>query len=72
MVKLTSQAKAENNVLDPIKFILVLALRTGNLKASSIEEELSDTALRSGKTIQWLHSERPVLAPFSGRGLLLP
>ncbi len=69
MVKLTSQAKAENNVLDPIKFILVLALRTGNLMASSIEEELSDTALRSGKT---MHSERPMLAPFSGRGLLLP
>ena len=55
---------AANNVICPIKLLLIVALRLGNVQAVTIDEVLRNAAARNGKTIQWVHPKRPVLCAF--------
>jgi hypothetical protein len=60
-----------NNVICPIKLLLILALRLGNVHAKTIDEVLWLTAQRRDKTVIWAHLTRPILCAFdhSGRSL---
>jgi hypothetical protein len=45
----------------PIKIILILAHRSGNVHSTTTEEVLNHTKGRADQTVQWRHPDRPVL-----------
>lgn len=53
-----------DNVVCPIKLLLILALRLGNVYARTIDEVLQQAAQRRDKAIIWAHPKRPVLCAF--------
>lgn len=55
----------EDNCLDPILLLIIQALRTGAVEATSIADLITATLQRQDKTIQWLHEKRPVLPQFN-------
>lgn len=57
-----------DNTICPIKLLLIMALRLGNVHAKTIDEVLSRAADRGDKTVQWVHPERPVLCAFGNVG----
>jgi hypothetical protein len=60
------------SVVDPIRLLLVLALRTGNVTETSITTLLETTRKRWNRTVAWVDGKRPVLcAKDSGHTLLL-
>jgi hypothetical protein len=48
-----------DNVISPIKLLLIVALRHGNVQATTIDEVLRLAASRHDKTIKWVHPKRP-------------
>ena len=48
-----------------------MALRTGNVHATTVEELLAHTAARRDQTVQWKHRNRPVCAAFRAHGAKL-
>jgi hypothetical protein len=61
-----------DNVVCPVKLVLVMALRTGNIKgANSIEKALQLAIARPSKSIVWSHPERPVISSFQTRGVAI-
>jgi hypothetical protein len=58
----------KDNVVCPIKLLLILALRLGNVHARTIDEVLHLAAQRRDKTIHWVYPERPVLCAFGKIG----
>ena len=70
IVRLEAIKDNENNIVCPIRFLLILALRRGNVSGSTISEVLSTAYRRTDKTVKWTHGERPVMVaqkPHSGR-----
>ena len=63
--------RAEDNLLCPIKLILILALRLGNVEGKTIDELLVKTQGRRNKTIKWTNEERPLCCAFWSRGSAL-
>lgn len=61
------QTPSDNNVC-VIKMLLIVALRTGSIRGTTLDEMLKDTAKRSDKTIQWAHGTRPVIAQITAGG----
>lgn len=60
-----------HNCIDPIKLLIIMALRTGNIKgASSLKDMVRSTLSRLDRTVQWAYPDRPVLAAFTGHGTL--
>lgn len=56
-------------LLCPIKAVLNMALRLGNVRdAITVHDLLTRTAARRDKTVQWKDPYRPVLVAFTGRG----
>jgi hypothetical protein len=49
------------NVCDPIKLILIMALRTGNVAETSITTLLETTRRRKNRTIAWVDAKRPIV-----------
>ena len=45
---------AQDNIFCPIRLLLIVALRTGNVEANSINALLSKTFSRKKKTIKWM------------------
>ncbi len=71
IVTLNSFQESSENTLDTVKFIIILALRTGNLDAQNIKQLISDTANKARKVITWRYADRPVLGAFAqGSGLV--
>jgi hypothetical protein len=71
--KLECLKDSADNGLCPIKLILILALRTGNIAgADSIEKALELARARKSQTIVWAYPERPVICAIipRGKGLL--
>jgi hypothetical protein len=60
--------KGQDSVICPIKLLLIVALRLGNVRGKTIDEALCSAAERRDKTIQWLHTDRPVLCAFGNVG----
>ncbi|KAF2785651.1 hypothetical protein K505DRAFT_344476 [Melanomma pulvis-pyrius CBS 109.77] len=56
----------QHPMICPIKLLLVLALRFGNVDALSITELLARLLRQKKKTIVWRYPERPVLCGFHG------
>ncbi|KAH9871370.1 hypothetical protein IAQ61_005549 [Plenodomus lingam] len=52
----------------PIKVVLVMALHTGMVQATSVDDLLQQTASRQDKTVQWAAPTRHALCAFSGNG----
>jgi len=63
-VKLEALNDAANNAICPLKLLLIVALRLGNVQAVTVDEVLRTAAARNDKTIQWVHPRRPVLCAF--------
>ena len=61
IVRLEAVKGNENNIVCPIRFLLILALRLGNVSGSTIAEVLSTAYRRTDKTVKWTHGERPVM-----------
>ncbi|KAK9361349.1 hypothetical protein V1504DRAFT_475196 [Lipomyces starkeyi] len=61
----------KDNTVCPIKLLLILALRLGNVHARTIDEVLHLAAERSDKTIHWVYPQRPVLCSFRGPGAFI-
>lgn len=61
IVRLEALKDNENNIICPIRFLLILALRLGNVFGSTIAEVLSTTYRRTDKTVKWTHGKRPVM-----------
>jgi hypothetical protein len=57
----TALAEGHDKVMCPIKIILILAHRSGNVHSTTIEEVLNHTKGRADQTVQWRHPDRPVL-----------
>ena len=63
--------KGKDNILCPIKLILILALRLGNVAGTTLEDVLAAAHSRQDKEITWLHPNRPVLCAFRESGTQL-
>ena len=63
-VKLEALKDTADNAICPIKLLLIVALRLGNVQAVTVDEVLRNAAARNDKTIQWVHPKRPVLCAF--------
>ena len=48
----------------PVTWLLIHALRHGFVRATSIEQVLSDAAARNDRKVVWIHPEWPVCAAF--------
>jgi len=70
-VILDCQSDSADNSVCPIKLLLILALRLGNLSAKTIDEVLLDTQSRHDKTVVWKHPERPVFCAVASGGTAL-
>lgn len=57
----------EDNLVCPIKLLLITALRLGNVEKRSIDDLLLSTQAREDKTVQWVHPERPVFVAFADK-----
>lgn len=70
--KLKCLADTRNNIMCPIKLILILALRTGNLdSAQTLEEALDIARCRKSKTFTWKYPDRPIICSVVARGTAL-
>ncbi|KAH7412525.1 hypothetical protein BKA64DRAFT_770267 [Cadophora sp. MPI-SDFR-AT-0126] len=67
-VKLETLKSPSNNVICPIKLLLVVALRHGNVQETNVDEFLRVLSTRRDKTVQWVHPKRPVLCAFGNVG----
>jgi hypothetical protein len=65
-VTVHSQKDPACSLMDPINYILILALRFGIVNGTTIDDIVKDTAKRRDKTIQWLKPECPVLPAYKG------
>ena len=63
-VIINSQKDPALNAMDPITYVLTLALRFGAVEGTEIGAVLSDTLKRRDKTIQWLKPNYPVLPAY--------
>lgn len=63
-VKLEALKDAANNIICPVRLLLIVALRLGGVQAVTIDEVLRKAAARNDKTVQWVHPKRPVLCAF--------
>lgn len=52
-----SSVDAAHNVADPIKLILILALRTGAVQANSVDDMVTKVLNRKDRVITWAHPE---------------
>ena len=66
-----SLRQGDDNVMCPIKLLLVLALRLGNVAATNIDDLLTSTQSCADKTIKWTHPERPVMCAIGRCGAKL-
>lgn len=55
----------KDNVVCPIKLLLILALRLGNVNARTVDEVLQLAGQRRDRAVIWAHPRRPVLCAFS-------
>lgn len=62
------QREERFNIMDPVKYILVMALRFGVVEATTIQELIAATLKRVDKTVQWAKPEYPVLPAFKRLG----
>jgi len=62
---------SENNVVCPIRLLLVLALRLGHVSGTTIEEILNKAQSRRDKTVVWTEPERPVFCAYGPQGSAL-
>ncbi|KAK9234527.1 hypothetical protein V1525DRAFT_412862 [Lipomyces kononenkoae] len=69
--EVTLKTLKDDNIICPIKLLLTLALRLGNVHARTIDEVLHLAAQRSDKSIDWAYPQRPVLCAF-GKGYIQP
>ncbi|KAM0804453.1 hypothetical protein BDR22DRAFT_969794 [Usnea florida] len=60
-VSLRAFADPKHHAYCPVKLILALSLRVGNVMGSSIEAVLSEVARRRDKTVGWLNPDWPLL-----------
>jgi hypothetical protein len=63
-VVINSQKDPALNTMDPITYVLILALRFGVVEGTQIGVVISDTLKRRDKTIQWLKPKYPVLPAY--------
>jgi hypothetical protein len=54
-------------MLCPIKIILIIAMRSGNVRFQTMDQLLLHTSARHDKLVQWSFPDRPVLCAMSGR-----
>ena len=71
LVSLKVLLDPQQNRYCPIKLILALALRVGNVTGNSIEEVLAHANRRLDKTIIWSNPNRPVMPGLSNGGIHL-
>jgi hypothetical protein len=62
---------SDNNIVCPIKLLLILALRLGYVSGTTISEVLNNAQSRRDKTVVWTEPERPVFCAFGANGTAL-
>jgi len=67
----SSLPEGKDNVMCAVKLILILALRSGNVYGSTIDQVLEHTKARTDRTIQWRFPDRPVLCGSTATGGVL-
>ncbi|KAF1353152.1 hypothetical protein BDV97DRAFT_345944 [Delphinella strobiligena] len=60
-VKIMERTGPEQNAIDPLKLLLIYALRVGIVKSTSVYECYSEAKSRHDKSIVWEHPDWPVL-----------
>lgn len=61
------------NVNDPLKLLVIQALRTGNIRgARTLKELVKITMAHRDQQIKWKFPHRPVLAAYTGQRVLVP
>ncbi|KAH6539690.1 hypothetical protein HBI07_114560 [Parastagonospora nodorum] len=68
MVLLRALKSPEDACICPIKLLVTLALRLGNVEERSIDELIDHTRRRGTRTVIWKHPRRPVIPKLSKRG----
>lgn len=58
---------AKDNVICPIKFLIIMALRTGNVAATTVEDLLENVRQNPIKKVAWTRPDSPVFCAFSSR-----
>lgn len=61
----------DDSVVCPVKLLLTLALRLGNISESSIHDLITHTRQRKNQTVLWAFPERPVHCAFTTGGAAL-
>ncbi len=67
---LRSCDQSTDNVLCPIKYLLILALRTGNVASTTLEDLLEEARQDPLKRVQWLRPDSPVFCAFANTSRL--
>lgn len=70
IVRLKTLQTSSDSIICPIKLLLILALRLGNVAETSIDDLLKNTAQRNNRTVLWRYPDRPVLCAFSSVAIL--
>lgn len=70
-VQLQSLTGSDGFIMCPVTWLIVLALRTGAVEQTSIEDLQSATDATYNKTIIWQFPERPVVCAFRAFGCML-
>jgi len=70
-VLLKALKSPDDSLVCPIKLLLALALRLGNVPESSIEDLIAHTRQRKNHTVLWSFPERPVHCAFTTNGAAL-
>jgi hypothetical protein len=68
-VTLNALPDTTDNIVDPIKLILIMAIRSGNI-CGSIGDILHDTSKRIDRLVQWKFPDRPVLCTTETNGIM--
>jgi hypothetical protein len=68
VVLLKALKSSSDSLLCPVKLLLVLALRLGNVVETTIEGLIQHTAGQDSRIVVWTFPDRPVLCAFSSSG----
>ena len=68
VVALDSALDPLHNTLDPVKMVLALALRTGAVEATTIDQLITTTLACPDRTVQWKRPDWPLHLKFRGAG----
>jgi hypothetical protein len=57
------------NIVDPVKLLIIMALRTGNVAETTYDALLATTRKRKNRTIEWKDPKLPIIRKINGAAL---